>query len=99
MPWVRLHLFQAQRNAPLLRIDLENSGFDLLPHRKHVRGFRNTAPGDIADVQQSVHSANIDKRSVIGKTADRAMHRLAFFDLGVPALFPDALLDRKSTRL
>ena len=64
--------FMPTRNALFLGINLEHLGFDLLPHREHVLGIAHAAPGDIADVQQRVHAAYIDKRAIVGKAAHLA---------------------------
>ena len=88
---MRLQLLHAQRNAPLLGIDLEHLGFDLLAHREHVGGLVDAAPGDLADMQQAVHAADVDEGAVVGQAADRAAHGFAFADLGVAAFFHAAL--------
>ena len=86
IPGVFLQLLHAQRNAPLLGIDLEHSGFDLLAHREHVCGFVDAAPGDFAYVQQTVHAAQIDEGAVVGEAADRAAYGFALANLRVATL-------------
>ena len=80
---MRPELFDAERNPPLLGINLENFCFNLLADRKHIAWMVYTAPRDVADVQQGVHAANIDERSVIGKTAHRAVYNVALFQFRV----------------
>src|SRR5271157_2294369 len=92
IPWIWLELLHAKRNAPLLRVDLQNLDFNLLAQREHVRRLVDPAPSDVTDMQQPVHSANIDESAVIGEPADRATHRFSFGDLGVAALLHRALL-------
>src|SRR4029077_3630731 len=91
VPGMRLKLLHTQRDAPLVGINLEHLDFDLLPHGQHVCGFADAAPGNVADVQQAIHFANVDKRPVISQAAYHAAHSFAFPDLRVAALFVGAL--------
>src|ERR1035437_5115072 len=45
-----------------------------------------------APVQQGIHSADIDEGAVIGQAAHRAVHGLAFLDLGVALVLVGALV-------
>src|SRR5580704_1366875 len=87
IPRIRLKLLHADRDAPLLGINLQNLDFDLLPDGQHVCRLAHAAPGYIADVQQRVHTADIDESPVIGQAANRSLHGCAFLDLGVAASF------------
>ena len=91
VPRMRLQLLHAERNAPLGGIHLEHLDLDLLAHRQHVGGLVDAAPGNVGDVQQRVHAADIHESAVIGQAADRAVHGLAFLDLGVAAFLGGAL--------
>jgi len=49
-----LELLHPQRNTPLVRIDLEYAGFDLLPHGQEVGRLVHAVPGNIGNVNESV---------------------------------------------
>ena len=66
VPWMRLELLHADRDPFLLRIDLDNFRFDLLPRRKHVRRLVHALPRNFTHVQQRVSATDIDERAVIG---------------------------------
>jgi len=51
-----LKLFHAHRNAPLFGINFENPDFHLLARRENVSRLIYSAPANIADVQQRIHS-------------------------------------------
>src|SRR5689334_2298752 len=81
----------AERNALLGGIDFQDARLDLLADGKYVGGLVDASPGDIRDMQQRVHAADIDEGAVIGQAAHRPVDRLALFDFGVAALFNGAL--------
>ena len=93
IPGMRLQLLHADGNAPLVRIsrNLQHFRFDLLAYGKHVRRFVHAAPGNVTHVQQCIHSAEIDESAVIGETADRAAHGVAFLHLRIAAFVGRAL--------
>ena len=59
----------------------------LLADREHILRSIDAAPCNIADVQQAIDSAEIDKRAIGGKAAHRAADDVALFELGAAALF------------
>ena len=68
VPRMRLQLLHAERNALLLRVDLQDLGFDLLAGAKaHRQGLSDAAPGNVGHVQQAIDAANIDEGSVVGQ--------------------------------
>ena len=91
VPRVRLKLLHAERDPLLGGIHLQDLGLDLLADRQHVGRLVDAAPGNVGHVQQRVHAADIDEGAVVGQAADRAVHRLAFLDLGVAAFLVGAL--------
>src|SRR6202045_3018223 len=92
VPRMRLQLFHADRNAVFVGIDLQNLRFDFLAGHENVRGLGNTAPADVADVEQGVHSTNVDEGAIARKAAHSAMHGIAFANLGVAAVLEGAFL-------
>ena len=77
VPRMRLKLLHADRNALLVRVDLDDHGFDLLARGKHVRRLVDATPRNFADMQQGIHAADIDERAVIGQAAHFALHGIA----------------------
>ena len=86
VPRMRLQLLHAQRNALSCRLDLQHLRVNLLSHRQHVGRLVDASPGDIADVQQTIDSADIDERAVVHQAAHRAGDDIALPDLGVAPL-------------
>ena len=72
VPRMRLQLFHAKRDALPCRLDLQHLRVDLLPHCQYIGWLVDAAPGDVADVQQTVHSADFDERAVVGQAAHGA---------------------------
>src|SRR6185312_1128921 len=85
LPRMRLELFDAESDAALVRLDLEDLGFDLLANGENVGRFADACPGDFAHVQQAVHSADIDEGSIIGEAAHLPADYISFAQLGVAA--------------
>src|SRR5690348_5867580 len=82
-PGMRLKLLHTERNATLFGIDLDDLRFDLLADRQHVSGLVHAAPGDFADVQQTVHTTNVYERTIVRETTILATNDVAFLHLGV----------------
>ena len=61
------------------------------PADKNVGGLVDAAPGNVADVQQAVETADVDERSVVGEIADCAGDDIAFAKLGVTLLLDGTL--------
>ena len=72
VPRVRLQLLDAQRDALLAAVELENLDRHILAHLQHLRRMRDPAVGHVGNVQQSVDTAQIDERAVFGQVLDRA---------------------------
>ena len=52
-PGIRLQLLESQRNAALLRVDLEHHRLHLIARLHHLRGMLHAPrPGHLADVDQ-----------------------------------------------
>src|ERR1019366_4977351 len=72
LPRVRLQLLDAERDALLGPVELENFDVDVLAHLQHLRRMRDAAVGHIGDVQQAVDATQIDESAVFGEVFDRA---------------------------
>ena len=82
LPGLRLELFQAERDSPVGRVDLQHLDLELLANGEHVLWIGDAAPRDVTDVQQAVDSAEIDEGAVGGEAAHRAADNVAFPDRG-----------------
>ena len=91
VPGVRLKLLESERNPLLGGIHLEDPRLHLVAHLEHIGGLVDAAPGNVGHVQQRIHAADIDEGAVIGQAAHRALHGLAFLDLGVALVLVGAL--------
>src|SRR5690606_32872766 len=78
-PRVVAQLLEAQRDALLLGVELEDLGGDFLAGLHHLGGVADTAPGHVGDVQQAVDAAEVDERTVFGDVLDHAVDDGAFF--------------------
>src|SRR5215467_3191236 len=94
VPRMRLKLLQADRDALLATFsgELKYLYFDLLSHRKNIGRLIHASPGDIADVQQGIDSAEINEGTVISQAAHRGCNGVPLFDLPIEAIFRSTLL-------
>src|SRR5207302_9632033 len=76
LPRIRLQLFQAQRNALALPVDVENFDLELLADLHHLGRMRHAAVAHVGDVQQAVDAAEIDERAEVGDVLDDALPHL-----------------------
>ena len=77
-PGIGLELLHAQADALGLMVDLDDLDGDGLAHREHFGRVRDTAPGDVGDVQQAVHAAQVHEGAIVGDVLDNAFHDLLF---------------------
>src|SRR5438128_6075316 len=71
-PGVYLGAFDRQGNFLFVLVNAENLDLDLLPHVQNLAGVIDTAPGQLADMHQSVSASQVDKGSEFGEIADHA---------------------------
>ena len=79
IPRVLGFLFESERNALFLEVDIEDHDFDLLTEFEHFGRMGDSAPGHICDMEKSVYAAEIDERTEIGDVLDDALADLADF--------------------
>ena len=72
VPRILLRLLQAERDALLLLVDVENDDFELLTDLEQFARMTEAAPGHVGDVEQAIHAIEIDERAEIGQVLDRA---------------------------
>ena len=81
-------------------VDLDDLDLDGLADRQDLGGVVDAAPCHVGDVQQAVHTAQVDEGAVLGDVLDHAVHGLTFFevrdDLG--ALFGAGLFQDGTAR-
>ena len=53
-PRIRFRLFEAQRYAAIVHVDIENECFDVLTKHKHFRRMLDALPCHISDMQQTI---------------------------------------------
>ena len=72
---VGLQLLDAQRQALVLGVDLEDDGLDLVALVQHLAGMLDPlGPGQVGDVHQAVDPfLDLDERAEVGDVAHRAL--------------------------
>ena len=100
MPRVVAQLLDAQRDAVLLGVELQDLGLQLLADLDHFARVTHTAPGHVGDVQQAVDAAEVDERAVLGDVLDHAVDDRAFMQRGqqFAALFTHRGFDHSAAR-
>jgi hypothetical protein len=79
-PRILAELLQAQRDAVLLGVELEDLRGHLVAHRQDFRRVLDAAPREIGDVQQAVDAAQVHERAVVGDVLHHALHDRAFLE-------------------
>src|SRR5215470_8890572 len=87
-PWITHGLLEAQRDAALDRIDLEDLHLDLLGGRDDLAGVHVLlGPRHLGDVDQALDAGlELDERAVVGDVRDAALEAGADRELGLDAL-------------
>ncbi len=71
-PRVGRQLLEAERNALLFLVELENLDLNLVADVDQIARMGEAAPAHVGDVQQAVDAAQVDERAVVGQVLDRA---------------------------
>ena len=77
-PRIGFQLLHAEADALGLRVEADDLHLDLLADLQRLGRVVDAAPGDVGDVQQPVHAAQIDEGAVIGDVLHHAVEDLAF---------------------
>jgi len=64
-PRIFAHLLEAQGNLFFFLIEIQNFHFDFLIHVNHFRRMRDAVPAHIGNMQQAVHTAQIDEHAEV----------------------------------
>ncbi len=81
IPWVRSELLQAECNALLLVIEVEDNDIDLLVERNHLVRVADASPREVCDVDESVNTAQVDEYAVRSDVLDGSFENLTLFEL------------------
>jgi hypothetical protein len=81
IPGVILQLLHAQADAMGVLVDLDDLNLDGFANGQNLFRVIHTAPGHVGDVQQAIHTAQIDEGAVFGDVLDHAVDDIAFVQL------------------
>ena len=91
-PRIVAQLLHAQADAVLFAVELQNLDGNFVADVDHFARMADTPPGHVGDVQQTVDTAEVNKRTVVGEVLDDAFDFLAFLQRGQQLLALDAVL-------
>src|SRR5581483_10957578 len=77
-PWILAQLFEAEGDAVLLLVELQDFCRDLVADVDHFRRMFDPSPREVGNVQQAVDSAQIDESTVVRDVLDYTLHDGAF---------------------
>src|SRR5581483_967094 len=80
-PRIRRELLEAERDALLFLVELEDLDLDLVADVDEVARMREASPAHVGDVQQAVEAAHVDERAVVGEVLDGAGEDGAFLEV------------------
>ena len=73
-PRIGLELLEAEADALVLRVEVENDRLHLLAHLEHLRRMLRLRPRHFADVNQALDALlELDERAVVGERNDLAL--------------------------
>jgi hypothetical protein len=75
-------LLEAERDAFFVLVEIEHHDVDLLVEGKDFVGVVDTAPGNVGDVEQAVHAAEVEESPEVGDVFDQTFEHLTFFEAG-----------------
>src|SRR6476469_3171514 len=80
MPGVRSELFHPERDTLFFRVEFKHDDLDFFSYLDDFRGMIDAPPGHIADMENAVDAAEIDKRSITGDVFNRAFENDPLFE-------------------
>src|SRR5215469_8178276 len=80
-PGINLSAFDRQRNFLLLFINAKHLDFDLLADLEHFARMVDAAPGELADMHQSVCASQVNKGPKIREVTDDTTTYFTWFQL------------------
>ena len=81
-PRIVAQLLETQGHAIALTVETQHLGFDLVADGEHFRRMFHALPRQVGDMQQAVHTAQVDEGAVVGEVLDHALDDLPFFQIG-----------------
>src|SRR3712207_5231014 len=85
-PRVLLRRLQRQGDPLTVEVDVEDLDGDLLAHLDDLGGVVDVLPGQLGDVHEAVHAAEVDERTEVDDRGDDTLADLAALQLGEEAL-------------
>ena len=80
LPRMRGELLQAQCDTLLGVVEIEDNDLDLLVERHDLFGVVHAAPREVGDMDQAVHTAQVDEYAVRGDVLDGTLEDLALLE-------------------
>src|SRR5207237_5700726 len=77
LPGVALRLLEAERDPLPLAIDVENLHLDRLAYLQDLGRVVDVAPGELGDVNESVHPVEVDEGAEVDDVRDRSFDDVA----------------------
>ena len=81
IPRMRSELLQAESNALLLIVEVENDNIDLLVESNNLMRIADAAPREVCDVDESVNTAEIDEYTIRGDVLNGTLKNLTLLEL------------------
>ena len=81
IPWMRHELLQAESDALLLFVEVENNHIELLVRLNDVVRIVNTAPREVGDVDKTIYATQVDEHTVRGDVLNSTFEYLTLFEL------------------
>ena len=82
VPGMGLELLQAESDALLLVVEIEDNDVELLVELDNFLRMVDTAPREVGDVDETVDTAQVDEYAVGGDVLDGSFENLTLFELG-----------------
>src|SRR3989475_8542077 len=77
LPGVGLRLLEAERDALSLAVDVEHLDLHVLADLEHLGGMVDVTPGELADVDETVHAIQVDEGAEVHDVRDLAVDDVA----------------------
>ena len=82
IPGMGLELLEAEGDALLLVIEVENDDIEFLVEFDNFAGMVHATPGKVGDVYKTVDTAKVDEYAIGGDVLDSSFEHLTLFELG-----------------
>ena len=78
-PWIVTQLFQTQRNTITFAVKTQYPHVQFVTYIDYFAGVADTFPGHVSNMQQTIDTAKINKRAIVGEVLDHAFDNGTFF--------------------